>query len=191
MTGWGSHGLDQVQWALGTDQTGPVEVWTEGPPFPHVVYKKPESRQRGNRLCSQPLVRFRYGNGVLVRLENGPAGGAVFVGENGKITIDRNRFSCDPPELAEEPLAPGSLRLYVSNNHLQNWFDCIRSREKPVADVEIGHRSATLCHLANIARWLGRKLKWDPEKEIFVDDSEANAYLDRPRRKPYQLPEAV
>jgi predicted dehydrogenase len=191
MTGWGSHGLDQVQWALGTDETGPVEVWTEGPPFPRVVYTKPESRQRGNQLCSQPLVRFRYGNGILVRLENGPPGGAIFIGDKGKITIDRNRFRCDPPELAEEPLEVGGVRLYVSNNHMQNWFDCIKSRKKPVADVEIGHRSATLCHLANIARWLGRKLKWDPEKELFVGDDEANTYLDRPRRKPYQLPESV
>ena len=75
------------------------------------------------------------------------------------------------------------------DNHIQNWFDCIKSREQPIADVEIGHRSASLCHLGNIARWVGRKLTWDPAQEIFPQDAEANGYLDRPRRKPYELPD--
>ena len=84
----------------------------------------------------------------------------------------------------------GSLafRLPTIDNHIQNWFDCIKSRAQPIADVEIGHRSASLCHLGNIARWVGRKLTWDPAKEIFPKDEEANGYLDRPRRKPYELP---
>ena len=75
--------------------------------------------------------------------------------------------------------------------HMQNWFDCIRSRQRPVADVETGHRSATVCHLGNIARWTNRKLRWDPVQEIFPGDAEANGYLDRIRRKPYELPETV
>ncbi len=75
-----------------------------------------------------------------------------------------------------------------ANNHHANWFDCMRSRQRCVSDVEIGHRSATVCHLGNIARWLGRRLQWDPVKEVFVGDDEANTYLDRPRRKPYELP---
>ena len=79
----------------------------------------------------------------------------------------------------------------VRHNHVENWLDCIKSREKPIADVEIGHRSATVCHLGNIARWTGHKLRWDPVKEIFSDDAEANTYLDRQRRKPYELPERV
>ena len=74
---------------------------------------------------------------------------------------------------------------------MQNWLDCIKSRERPAADVEIGHRSATVCHLGNIARWVGRRLRWDPVKEYFPDDPEANAHLDRPRRKNYALPEKV
>ena len=72
---------------------------------------------------------------------------------------------------------------------MQNWFDSIRSREKTIADVEIGHRSAIICHLGNIARWVGRKLRWDPKTETFPGDDEANAYLDRPRRKGYELPD--
>jgi len=74
---------------------------------------------------------------------------------------------------------------------MQNWFDCIKSREKPTADVEIGHRSAIVCHLGNIARWVGRKLRWDPEREIFPGDDEANAYLERPMRKPYRFPDPL
>jgi hypothetical protein len=94
-------------------------------------------------------------------------------------------------ELGREPLGDSAVRLPVSDNHMQNWFDAIRSREKPIADVEIGHRSAILCHLGNIARWVGRKLKWDPETETFPGDDEANGYLDRPRRKGYELPDPV
>jgi hypothetical protein len=74
---------------------------------------------------------------------------------------------------------------------MQNWLDCIKSREKPIADVEIGHRSATVCHLGNIARLVGRKLRWDPVKEEFQDDADANTYLDRVRRAGYELPETV
>jgi hypothetical protein len=124
-------------------------------------------------------------------LENGPAGGAIFQGELGTITIDRGKFVVDPPELGKERLGEGAIRLYRSDNHLQNWLDCMRTRERPVADVEIGHRTATICHLINIARELGRPLRWDPEKEQFLDDPEANALLDRPRRPPYLLPEAI
>ncbi len=191
VTGWGSHGLDQIQWALGTDETGPVEIWTEGPRFNPPTYTQPESRERGDKLCSVPKVCYRYANGVVVRLENGPAGGAILQGELGTITIDRGKFVVDPPELAKEPLGEGAVRLYRSDNHLQNWLDCMRTRERPVADVEIGHRTATICHLVNIARILGRSLRWDPEKEQFLDDPEANAFLDRPRRPPYLLPESI
>ena len=90
------------------------------------------------------------------------------------------------PAKAEVWEGPG----WIAKPHIQNWLDCIRSREKPNADVEIGHRSISVSHLANIAREVGRKLHWDPAKELFVDDAEANKYLNRPRRKGYELPEA-
>jgi predicted dehydrogenase len=191
MTGWGAHGLDQVQWALGMDESGPIEVWTDGEKYNPPTYSEPESRARGEKLCAAPKVFFRYAGGIEMELGNGPAGGALFIGEKGKITIDRGVCKSDPPELAAEPLKEGDLRLYKSDNHMQNWLDCIKNREKPVADVEIGHRSSTVCHLGNIARWAGRRLRWDPVKETFPDDPEANKLLDRPRRKPYQLPEKV
>jgi predicted dehydrogenase len=191
MAGTGAHGFDQIQWALDMDHTGPVEVWCEGGPLPELAYTAPESLARGNTATSRGRrVRFRYANGIEIRLEEGqPAAGAVFIGDQAKIRIGNNTVDSNPPELAKSPPKDLKSHVLVSDNHLRNWFDCIKSRERPIADVEIGHRSAIICHLGNIARWLGRKLRWDPERELFPDDAEANAFLDRPMRKPYELPE--
>ncbi|MFH1921057.1 MAG: Gfo/Idh/MocA family oxidoreductase [Planctomycetota bacterium] len=179
MTNWGAHGLDQVQWALGMSESGPVEIWpvTEGP---------------------NGKVSMRYANGVLVRLEleNGPHGGAIFVGDEAKIEINRNKFTTNPPDLVKHPPEPATAEIWegpgwIARPHIQNWLDSIKTREKPNADVEIGHRSISVCHLANIAREVGRKLRWDPETETFVGDDEANRYLDRPKRRGYELPDPV
>jgi predicted dehydrogenase len=188
MTGWGSHGFDQVQWALGTDTTGPVELWTEGPGLELPTYTEAEAKGRGDKICSAPKVFMRYANGVEMELGNGPAGGAIFIGEKGTITIDRAKVESDPMELAYTKLENPEIPLERSRNHQQNWLDCIRTRKQPIADVEVGHRSAAICHLGNIARMLGRKLQWDPIAEVFVNDDEANALLSRPHRKGYELP---
>lgn len=180
MTNWGAHGLDQIQWALGMSETGPVELWPleEGP---------------------KGAIAFRYVNGVTVRLDippgKGPQGGAIFVGSKGKIEINRNKFTTNPPGLitnlpSKEDVDKwrDEVALWQARYHLQNWLDCIRSRQRPVADVEIGHRSVSLCHLANITRLVGRKLQWDPDKEQFLGDDEANRLVSRPRRQGYELP---
>jgi predicted dehydrogenase len=189
MTGWGSHGLDQVQWALGMDESGPIEVWATGGEFQPPTYDKPEPAARGDKLCSVPTVFFKYPGDVIVELGKGPSGGAIFIGDKGKMSIDRGRCESEPEEIAETALRnkPASFR----DHHLKNWLDCIKSRQRPIADVETGHRSATVCHLGNIARILGRRLVWDPVREVFPDDAEANQYLDRARRKPWELPDKV
>ena len=182
MTNWGAHGIDQVQWALGMDGTGPVELWpiTEG--------------QNG-----QVGMRYADGTQLLFTLDRGPMGGAVFVCEKGKLEINRNKFTSNPREIAEELLKKvnvaeeerkwsDEIALWQARWHMQNWIDCIRTREMPVADVEIGHRSISVCHLANIVRRVGRKLRWDPQTETFPDDIEACAMVSRPRRKGYELP---
>ena len=179
-TNWGAHGLDQVQWALGMSHSGPVEIWpvTEGP---------------------NGRVSMRYASGVLVRMEleeSGPMGGAIFIGDQAKIEINRNKFTTNPPDLVNDSPPPEAAAVWEGPGwqarlHIQNWLDCVRTRRKPVADVEIGHRSISVCHLINIARQVGRKLRWDPGKEVFPGDDEANAYLDRPRRKGYELPDPV
>jgi predicted dehydrogenase len=183
MTNWGAHGVDQIQWALGADATGPVAITpvTEG--------------QSGQ-------VVMTYADGLEVKfiLESGPMGGAVFVGEKGKLEINRNKVTSNPPEIAQKLLEAvdvaeeerkwsDALALWQARHHLQNWLDCIKTREKPVADVEIGHRSVTVCHLANIARAVGRPLRWDPVAEQFVGDTAADALLVRERRKGFELPE--
>jgi hypothetical protein len=123
----------------------------------------------------------------------------VFIGDNGKLEINRNKIKSNPPEIAaqilenldvneEERKWSDQTALWQAREHLQNWLDCVRSRERPVADVEIGHRSITACHLANIARQSGRPLRWDPTQERFVDDPVADALLVRERRKGFELP---
>ena len=184
MTNWGAHGVDQIQWALGTDNTGPVEL------------EPLTSGLSGH-------VRMKYANGVVVNFViepgKGPMGGAVFICEKGKLEINRNKFTSNPPEIAialreqldideEERKWSDDLALWQARWHMQNWLDCIKSRELPVADVEIGHRSITVCHLANITRELQRPLRWDPAKESFVDDPEASKLLIRERRKGFELP---
>lgn len=184
MTNWGAHGVDQIQWALGMDGAGPAELTplSEGP---------------------HGKVGMKYANGVQVNFiiepGKGPMGGAVFICERGKLEINRNKFTSNPPEIAQELLKKldvaeeerkwsDSLALWQARWHLQNWIDCIHSRKLPVADVEIGHRSVTVCHLANITRAVGRPLRWDSVKELFVGDEDANQHLDRPRRPGFELP---
>ena len=190
MTGWGAHGYDQIQCALGMDDTGPVEIWTEGGKFDPPTYSKSESKERGDKICLEPKVFFRYANGVVVEPgAEATMGGAVFYGEKGQVAIARGKCESDPDELAIEALRKRPANF--DDNHQKNWLDCIKSRAKPIADVETGHRSSTMCHLGNIARWTGRKLKWDPVKEEFVGDADANKYLDRERRKPWTTPEKI
>jgi predicted dehydrogenase len=182
MTNWGAHGVDQIQWALGMDASGPVEMW---PVTPGLSGK----------------VEMRYANGVPLRftLEVGPWGGGVFVCEKGKLEINRNKFTSNPKSIAvdllkkvdevqEEKKWSDQTALWQARWHIQNLLDCVRTRQKPAADVEINHRSVSVCHLVNITRWVGRRLQWDPVKEAFIGDDEANQWVDRPRRKGYELP---
>lgn len=191
MTGWGAHGFDQIQWALGMDESGPTEIWTEGEKLNPPTYTVPESRGRGDEICRNPKVFFKYPGDITMELNNGPGGGGIFIGEKGTLTINRGSCKSDPPELASEPLKDPEIKLYKSISHTQNWIECMESREKCVADVETGHRSSTVCHLGNIARWTGRKLRWDSVKEVFIGDEDANKYLDRERRRPYVLPDKI
>lgn len=186
MTGWGTHGFDQIQWALGLDKTGPTEILVDGPALELPTYDEPESRSRGNRICSQPRLSYRYANGITVRLDDGNRGGGIFVGDKAKMEVFRGRLTSNPADLAEDLLEKHPKQ---NQSHVGNWLECAASGERPIADVELGHRSATVCHLLNIARLLGRNLKWNPDTEEFVDDAEANAMLTRPIREGYEWPE--
>jgi predicted dehydrogenase len=176
VTGWGAHAFDQVQRALGTDDTCPEEIRLEG--------EGPNAP-----------VTMRYPNGTLLELSlpqgKGPGLGAIFVGDKGKIEINRNRLASNPPELVQDAPPPADKSEYasVAHAHIRNWVDCMRTREKPRAHAEIGHRASVICILVNICRELGRSLKWDPIQEEFLGDDEANALRSRPRRTGFELPQ--
>ncbi len=178
MTNWGAHGVDQIQWALGKSLTGPTELRPLTP--------GPDGKVSVRYDAETPEVSFELPM-------TGPMAGGIFIGEDCKLEINRNKFSSNPPGFLRNAPPPGVQGKWegegwIARPHIQNWLDCIRSRELPNADVEIGHRSVTTCHLINITRELGRKLRWNPETEQFVDDPEANLFLDRPRRTGYELP---
>src|SRR5437867_252362 len=162
MTDWGAHHFDIAQWGLGMDDSGPVEIIPPDDP----------KATKG--------LRYLYANGVEVL--HGDSGGVLFVGTEGKILVNRGKFEATPSALGEAPLDDKAIRLYKSNNHLKDFMDCMRSRKKPICDVEIGCRSVTVCHLGNLAYWNHRRLRWDPVKERLIGDAEANQWLDRPKR---------
>jgi predicted dehydrogenase len=191
ITDWGAHHNDIARWALGVD--GPVHV--EGRPTC-------EMTPGGYTAQAQYHVEFTYADGLkhICRTTNAdsPFGkeiaqpavgemrnGIVFEGDNGWIWISRAGLDASDPALLSEPLPSNAERLYVSNDHMANFFECVRSRKAPVADVEAGHRSVTMCHLGSIAVRLGRPLRWDPAKEQIVGDDEAQSYVAREQRKPW------
>lgn len=189
MGNWGGHCLDQVQWALGKDATGPTEVRVDGPALDPPRFTEPEKFDRGRALCFRPLLTYLYADGTVVELSTGPLSGAIFVGENGKVEITRGGVKSNPKELITNLQDPDGAKHNIL--HIDNWIDCMASGERPAADVEIGHRTATMYHMGTIARLLGRNLRWDPHAERFLDDEQANQMLDRERRPGFELPEIV
>ena len=167
MTDWGAHHFDIAQWGLGMDDSGPVEI----------IPPEDPKATRG--------VRYLYANGV--EMIHGDSGGVLFIGTEGKILVNRGKFEATPAALGEEPLGDNAIRLYKSYSHTKDFLDCMRSRKKPICDVEIGCRSVTVCHLGNLAYWNHRHLHWDPVKEQFIGDKEANQWLDRPKRGPWKV----
>ena len=174
MCGWGAHGLDMIQWALGMDRGGPVEVYSGD------ASDQPDDAH----------VRWIYPGGILVETGDAPRAGGKFFCEHGQINIDRNRFHVLPDELGRELLRDVDVSPSDENDHMRSFLDCVRTRRHPRADVEIGQRSVTVGHIGNIARWIGGRLEWDSVAERFRNSDKANSHLDRERRKGYELPEA-
>jgi len=177
MTDWGAHHFDITQWMIGADQSGPVEIH---PP-------EEGTKDRG--------LKYIYANGVEVI--HGASGGVRAIGETGEILVNRGKLESKPDSLTlkyraekglKAPQVPDEFLPAKPVNHKKNFLECIKTREKPIADVEIGARSVTVCHLGNLAYWNKRKLKWDPEKWEFPGDAEANGWRDRERREGYALP---
>jgi predicted dehydrogenase len=190
MTDWGAHHNDIAQWGNGTENSGPIEA--EGKSLVDMI-------PGGYDAASKYRIDMKYANGVAMTIldESTPHEAAVvgggkttpngvqFIGSNGWIYVSRGEIRANNPELIETPLPASAVRLYKSENHMGNFFDCVRSRKDPICTVEIGHRSISVAHIGAISVRLGRKLQWDPKRERFVGDREANRWLSRPMRKPY------
>ncbi|TWT33457.1 Glucose--fructose oxidoreductase precursor [Posidoniimonas corsicana] len=215
VSGWGAHSYDQILRALGADETGPVQVELEeelavrdsgrfapqqtvGGVSAGIVGDVDTGAQyHGMAKLAGPRARVRMtmadGAELLMHLDGdrGPGLGAIFVGENGKIEINRNRVASNPKELTASADNPGPNTRPETAYHIENWVDCIKTRQRCTADIEYGQRANSLCELVNIARNVGRvgePLAWDPAAERFTNNDEANAMLSRPRRAGWELP---
>ena len=165
---WGQHHYDIVQWGVGADDTGPVEIGLQD---------------------GRPLLT--YAHGVQVVGGNYPGedwipGGACFVGTHGRIVVHRNGLTADPPELLRATPEPEGY-VYYSDSHSGNFLDCVRTRQRPICDAEIAHRGNSLLLLGGIAQRLNRTLRWDPQREQFTDDEQANRMLSLAPREGWTL----
>ncbi|MBM3500032.1 MAG: Gfo/Idh/MocA family oxidoreductase [Armatimonadetes bacterium] len=177
MTDWGAHHNDIAQWGLGMDHTGPE--WIEGQGvFP---------TEGCYDVATAFEITYEYAGGQKVICSSEGRFGVTFEGEDGWVWVTRGDIETEPKELRDGVFGVADERLYFSPHHHEDWLNCIRTRERPICDVEIGHRSVTVCHLGNISMRTGRKLHWDPAVEQFIDDPDANRWLGHPYRAPWRL----
>jgi predicted dehydrogenase len=178
MTNWGAHHLDIAQWGLGMDESGPVRIEGQA--------KYDEQHQFEVPVWCE--VTYEYANGTRMICGQSQRGGTTFEGSEGTVFVTRKTLETTPKSLVDEKLTDEDVHLYQSNDHHGNWLDCIHSRKLPICDVAIGHRSATVCHLGNIAIRSQKPVQWDPEKEQIVGDDELQKMTSRPYRAPWTLP---
>ncbi len=181
LTDWAGHHIDIAHWGLGLEDTGPVEIEGKGVFPKDGIYDVP----------TEYKFTCKYANGVEMVVASDrlvPKGmGAVWYGEKGWIHVDRGRQATNPAELWNEKIGPGEMRLYESRDHQQNFLDCVKTRKKTITPIEVAYRSISVGHLGEIAMLLGRKVQWDPDKQVFVNDEAANRMLSRPMRAPWHL----
>lgn len=192
ITGWGAHHIDSAHWGMGTEFTGPIEIWGTAE-FPKTGLWDVHGPFRTEAL---------YANGVHMIISGDFPNGIKFIGTEGWIFVSRGNesvTSSDPlakledaqalaasdPKIITSEIGPDEIHLYESKDHHGNWLECVRSRQQTIAPVEVAHRACSACLLHHIAMKTKRKLFWDPGKERFHNDDEANAMLSRPQRPPY------
>jgi predicted dehydrogenase len=192
ITGWGAHHIDSAHWGMGTEYTGPVEVWGTA-----------EFPTSGLWDVHGPFrTEARYANGVTMIVSGDFPNGIRFEGTEGWIFVSRGNeavTASDPsarlkdtqalaasdPRILTSEIGADGVHLYRSSNHHENWLECIRTRQQPIAPVEVAHRSCSACLLHHMAMKVDRHLHWDPVAERFTNDDAANAMLSRPQRWPY------
>jgi len=177
ITGWGSHMMDIAQWGHGSDLTGPVSIEASAE-FP-------------DRGLFDVHTKFQaeavYADGIRLIMETGEPAGVRFEGDAGWVFVQRGAIKASNPEILKWKPGQGEVKLLQSGNHMKNFLEAVRGRKDPIAPVEVGHRSNSICIMTHIAMKLGRKLAWDPAAEWFVGDDEANRRLDYPHRDPWQV----
>ena len=184
LTDWGGHHIDIAHWGLGLEYTGPVEIEGKGI-FPR------------DGLYNVPIeykIKCKYDNGLVMNISNSDhdrskpiSMGAKWYGEKGWLGVSRRGIWAQPESILKEFIGPDEIRLYESRDHKQDFLNCVKSRQKPVAPVEVAHRSISVALLGEIAMLTGRKLKWDPQNEQFINDDDAARLLSRPMRSPWHL----
>jgi len=179
LTDWGSHQLDTVQMAADTERTGPVEIEGTGKRHPTGLYN----------VYHEYHVKYRYANGVELYVDSGGTG-LKFEGTEGWVGNKgwTAPLEASSPEILKSVIGPDEVKLFICpQGEHRNFLDCVKTRSDPYFPAEIGHRCSTVSHLGNIAMDLGRKMRWDPDKEEFIGDAEANRLRGRAMREPWGL----
>lgn len=192
ITGWGQHHFDSAAWGMDTELTGPVSI--------EAVAQFPKSGLWD--VHGDFMAKAEYKNGITMLTSGGYPNGVRYEGSEGWIFVTRGAYTASPsdpveaqksskaldasdPKILTSVIKENEIHLYVSDEQHGNWLDCIKSRKQPISPVEIGHRACSVCLITHVAMKVGRKLTWDPEKERFANDDEANSMLSRPQRAPY------
>ena len=197
ITGWGAHHIDSAHWGMDAEYTGPVEIWGSA-----------EFPKKGLWDVHGPFkTEALYANGVKMTVSGDFPNGIKFIGTQGWIFVSRGNervtgsdpvaklkdataLAASDPKIITSVIRPDEINLPRSSEHHLNWLECVRSRQQPIAPVEIAHRSCSACLLHHTAMKLKRKLYWDPMNEQFKNDDEANAMRSRPQRRPYTIAHA-
>lgn len=169
VTDWGAHMFDIVQWALGMDNSGPVEVIA------------PDGKEH-------PFLTYRYASGITMTHEKWDWNNAIhFQGSKGELKVQRGKLETSPASLKDKGIGENEKHVYKSEDHYKDFLSAMRLRSRPICDVEIGHRTASVCNIGNIAYQLNRRLEWNPVTEQFKNDPEANALLGRKMVKEWAI----
>ncbi len=186
LTDWGVHLFDIAQWGMGADGTSPRRIEADFTYYQDNMYEFPK----------QARIQYQY-EGVLLEwvqgsdevFEQGEGYGTKFYGTEGQVFVNRGGYRARGKDggALDEAIGPHELRLYQAGSHHQNFFDCMRTRERPICDVAVGHRATAISHLGNIAGWLGRPLRYDPDAQRFPEEEPANRLLTKPMRAPWHV----
>ncbi len=183
ITDWGNHHMDIAHWGMDLERSGPLTIQGTAR-FPN------EGQANCYSTPDQFTIDMTYPGDLRLRYEGAEdnRNGIMFIGDQGKVFVNRGGvYGKAFDELKENPLPTDAWHVAASDNHMGNFFACVKSREKPVSPVEIQHRTITACHLANLAVRLKRKLTWDPKTQEIIGDDDANSWQQRPQREPYTI----